>query len=140
VADEAHKAIIARFFEQAVNQRNYPVIDELVAPSFVLHSALLGDVHGGDAYKQSVLGLMDTCQDLHATVQDLIAAEDDSVVARLTYRGTDTGGFVRGYAATGKPFEFGAIYIWRLANSKIVELWQESDRLRLMQQLGIVNL
>jgi len=59
-------------------------------------------------------------------------------VVRLTYRGTDTGGFVRGYPATGKPFEFGAIYIWRLADGTLAELWQEADRARLMQQLGFL--
>jgi steroid delta-isomerase-like uncharacterized protein len=138
VATEAHKAIVRRFFEQAVNRRQYDVIDELVASDFVLHSALLGEVHGGGAYKESVLGLLNPCPDFHATIEDLIGAENDTVVTRLTYQGTDTGGFVRGHAATGKPFEFGAIYIWRLANGKLAELWQEADRVRLMQQLGLL--
>jgi predicted ester cyclase len=79
------------------------------------------------------------CPDFQATVEDLIGADGDTVVTRLTYRGTDTGGFVKGRAATGKPFEFGAIYIWRLANGKVVELWQEADRMRLMQQLGFAG-
>ncbi|MCA1647896.1 MAG: ester cyclase [Chloroflexi bacterium] len=138
MATEAQKAIVGRFFEQAVNQRKYDVIDELVAPDFLLHSALLGEVHGGDAYKHSVLGLLNPCPDFHATVEELIGAENDTVVTRLTYRGTDTGGFLRGHAATGKPFEFGAIYIWRLANGQLAELWQEADRVRLMQQLGLI--
>ena len=51
MATEAHKAIVRRFFEQAVNRRLYDVIDELVASDFVLHSALLGEVYGGGAYK-----------------------------------------------------------------------------------------
>jgi steroid delta-isomerase-like uncharacterized protein len=138
MSTEAQKAIVGRFFEEAINQRKYEVIDELVASDFVLHSAVLGEVHGGDAYKRSVLGLVNPCPDFHATVEDLIGAEGDTVVTRLTYRGTDTGGFVKGHAATGKPFEFGAIYIWRLANGKLAELWQEADRVRLMQQLALL--
>ena len=134
----AHKAIVRRFFEKAVNQRQYEVIDELVASNFVLHSALLGEVHGGAAYKQSVLGLLEPCPDFHATVEDLIGAEGDTVVTRLTYRGTDTGGFVKNHTATGKPFEFGAIYIWRLVDGNLAELWQEAGRIRLMQQLGLL--
>jgi predicted ester cyclase len=105
VSTETDKAVVSRFFEQAINQRHYDVIDEVVASDFVLHSALLGEVHGGDAYKQSVLGLLNPCPDFHTTVEDLIGAEGDTVVTRLTYRGTDTGGFVKGHAATGKPFE-----------------------------------
>jgi len=138
MSGETDKAVVGRFFEEAINQRRYEVIDELVASDFVLHSALLGEVHGGDAYKQSVLGLLNPCPDFRATVEDLIGAEHDMVITRLTYRGTDTGGFVRGHAATGKRFEFGAIYIWRLSNGKLAELWQEADRVRLMQQLGIL--
>ena len=136
---ETDKAVVGRFFDEAINQRHYDVIDEVVASDFVLHSALLGEVHGRDAYKQSVLGLLNPCPDFRATVEDLISAEGDTVVSRLTYRGTDRGGFVKGHAATGKPFEFGAIYIWRLSNGKLAELWQEADRVRLMQQLGILS-
>jgi predicted ester cyclase len=89
-------------------------------------------------FPAALLGLLNPCPDFHATIEDLIGAENDTVVTRLTYRGTDTGGFVRGHAATGKAFEFGAIYIWRLANGKLAELWQEADRVRLMQQLGLL--
>jgi len=138
MSSDADKAVVLRLFNEAINERRFDVLDELVATDFVLHSALLGEVHGGEAYKQSVLGLLKPCPDFHATVEDLIAAEGDTVVTRLTYRGTDTGGFVRGHSATGKPFEFGAIYIWRLANGKLVELWQEADRMRLMQQLDLM--
>ena len=82
--------------------------------------------------------MLTPCPDFHATVHDLIGAEDDTVVTRLTYRETDTSGFVGGHPASGKPFAFVAIYIWRLTNGKLVELWQEPDRLRLLQQLGLV--
>jgi predicted ester cyclase len=139
MSTDADKAVVRRLFDEAINQRRFDVLDEVVGTDFVLHSALLGEVHGGDAYKQSVLGLLNPCPDFRATVEDLIGADGDTVVTRLTYRGTDTGGFVRGRAATGKPFEFGAIYIWRLANGKLVELWQEADRMRLMQQLGFAG-
>ena len=137
MSSDADKAVVLRLFEEVINKRQFDVLDEVVATDFVLHSALLGEVHGGASYKQSVLGLLDACPDLHATVADVIAGERDVVVTRLTYRGTDTGGFVRGHSATGRPFEFGAIYIWRLANGKLVELWQEADRVRLLQQLGL---
>jgi hypothetical protein len=39
----------------------------------------------------------------------------------LTYRGTDTGEFLKGLAATGEPVEFGAIYIWPIVDNKHAE-------------------
>ncbi len=134
---EDNKNLVRRFFDEVVNNRNYDLLDELVAPDFTLHSAIMGEIHGGEAYKQGTLALLNTCPDFRTTVEDLLSGESDTVIARLTHRGTDTGGFVKGHPASGKPFEFTAIYIWRLANGKLVGLWQEADRIRLMHQLGL---
>jgi len=38
--------------------------------------------------------------------------------------------------ATGKPVKYSGIAIFRIANGKIAEQWQESDVVGLMQQLG----
>jgi predicted ester cyclase len=138
LTSDANRGIVRRLYDEAINQRKYDVLDELVAPNFILHSAILGEIRGGEAYKQSAQALLKASEDIHATVDDLIGGENDTVIARLTYRGADTGGFVKGHLATGKPFEFTAIYVWRLANGKLAELWQEADQLRLMRQLGLI--
>jgi steroid delta-isomerase-like uncharacterized protein len=139
MSGEANTAVVRRLFDEVVNARHYGLLDELLAPDVVVHSAVLGEVRGADAYKQSVLALLEPCPDFRATVEDVFPGEGDRVVCRLTYRGTDTGGFVRGHAATGKPFEFSAIYVWRLADGRLSELWQEADRVRLMSQLGLLG-
>jgi predicted ester cyclase len=41
-----------------------------------------------------------------------------------------------GINPTGKPVEFSGVTIGRFRDGKIVELWTETDQLRLMQQLG----
>ena len=41
-------------------------------------------MHGGEAYKQSVLVTLNACPDLHATVQELLGTEAETVVVRLT--------------------------------------------------------
>jgi predicted ester cyclase len=45
---------------------------------------------------------------------DLIA-EDDKVVVRNRWTGTEAG--------TGKKFEFSGIVIWRIAHRQLVERW-----------------
>ena len=132
------KAVVRRFFELAINQRDESVFDELIAPDFVLHSSMLGEVRGAAAFKHSALALVKPCPDLQVAVEDVLEGEHDTVVARVTYRGTDSGGLLPGVPATGKPFEFTAMYLWRLLDGRLAELWQEADRVRLLQALGVL--
>jgi len=130
------KAIVTRFYELVINDRDFAAVDELLAPDFVLHSSMVGEVRGAAGFEGSALALVQACPDLRVTVDDRLAAERDMVVARVTYRGTDTGGLLPGARPTGNPFEFTALYLWRVTRGRLAELWQEADRLRLVQQLG----
>jgi steroid delta-isomerase-like uncharacterized protein len=74
--------------------------------------------------------------DLHISVDDLIG-EGDQVAWRLTVRGTHDAEF-RGVPATGTEVAFGAQYIFRFRDGKIVERWTNFDRLGVMVQLGAI--
>lgn len=126
-----------RFFEEVVFGRRLEVLDELLASEFVAHSSVLGDVHGGAAYSRSIAALLNGSSDLNGSIDDLLSAENDTVVARMTYRGTDSGGLVPGRPASNKAYEFTATYIWRVVDGKLSEMWQEADRARLLQQLQL---
>jgi predicted ester cyclase len=71
--------------------------------------------------------------DLRVDIDDLIA-EDDQVVARLTFSGTHQGEF-RGIAPTGRSISFSAVRIYRLTGGKIVGSWAVQDALGLVSQL-----
>lgn len=123
-----------RIFEEGLNQRNYAVWDELFAADFVAHSAVLGEMHGVEAVKRSFAGFVTPAPDFQATVEDVIMG-GDKLVVRITYRGSDQGSFF-GRPATGKRFVLTALYLLRVVDGRVVELWQEADRLGMMQQLG----
>ena len=55
----------------------------------------------------------------------------------MSNSGTHKGDFF-GTPATGKTIGFGAIFIGRIANGKVVEAWGEADLLGLMQQVGAI--
>ena len=135
-SDDNNMLVVRRIFEQVVNGRDFAAVDELIAPDYVAHSAVLGDVRGVESFKRGFQAFIDPCPDFNATLEDLFAA-GDKVTARVTYRGTDTGGMF-GQAPTGNAFTMGALYVFRLADRKVHELWQEVDRLGLMQQLGAI--
>lgn len=73
--------------------------------------------------------------DLNLTIEDLVA-KGDKVVVRFIARGTHKGEFM-GIPATGIKTVAGAIEIVRIEDRKIVEHWEISDMLSIMQQLGM---
>jgi predicted ester cyclase len=74
--------------------------------------------------------------DLHFTVEVMIA-EGDKVVARLTVSATHKGDFM-GIPATGKHATISVTDINHVANGQSVEHWSDMDTLGLMQQLGVI--
>ncbi len=135
-ASEAQKAVVRRVFDEALNARRLEILDEIVSADFVLHSAMLGEIRGREPYRRAVDALLRASPDLHGHVDALLGAEEDHVIVRVTYTGTDAAGFMTNRPGTGKPFETTAIYIWRMQGDQIAELWQEADRARILQELA----
>ncbi len=74
--------------------------------------------------------------DMHATIDDMVA-EGDKVVVRYTVEGTQQGELL-GVPPSGKRFQTSGISVYRLAEGKIAEQWEQADLLGLMQQLGVI--
>jgi predicted ester cyclase len=128
-----NKALVQRFYEEVLNQKNLTALDQFVAPNAVNHTVPAGFPQGPSQF----LGLhLNAFPDLQVTVEDLLA-DGDKVVARVSYRGTHQGA-IRGIGPTGKPITGMAINILRIANGQIVEHWGLADRLSTLQQLGVV--
>jgi predicted ester cyclase len=135
MSTEENKALIRRAYEEAFNQRNLAVLDEVDAPDFVVHNAST-TMQGLEAFKQFLSLYLTAFADARFTVEDLVA-EGDRVVARHTFRGIHTGDLM-GIAPTGKQVTTTGVTITRFANGKGVELWGNNDDLGLLQQLGVV--
>ena len=133
MSTDDRKALIQQFFEQVINQRNLAALDQFVAPGGVNHTV----PPGMPQEAAQILGLyLNAFPDLKVTVEDLIA-DGDMVEARISYRGTHQGA-LRDMAPTEKQFTAMGINIFRIANGKLVEHWGLSDRLAVLQQLGVV--
>ncbi|HZE27916.1 MAG TPA: ester cyclase [Terriglobales bacterium] len=59
-------------------------------------------------------GALKRFPDMRVSVEDIVA-ENDKVVVRNTWTGTDT--------QTGKKIRFSGIVIWRIAHRQLVERW-----------------
>lgn len=134
---EQNRALFRRFTERIVNEGDLGAADELLAPDFVTHEELPPGIPSGPEGVKQLFQMMRTgFPDLRMSIEDMVA-EQDRVVARLTFRGTHRGEFM-GMPATGRPVEYQAIDIMRVHEGKLAEHWGVSDMMGLMQQLGAV--
>src|SRR5262249_33688433 len=121
---DANKAATARLFA-AVNRGDTATLATLVSPAYVDHDLGPGAPTGLAALQQPLAVSAAAFPDARVTVEALIA-EDDLVVARVTWRGTQRGEFL-GIPPSGRAFAISAISIWRWADGRVVEHWGVFD-------------
>jgi steroid delta-isomerase-like uncharacterized protein len=136
VAEEENKAVIRRWIE-AYNQRDMQAEADVLAPGYVAHvPGAPGPLEGLEAWRQFTAPFTEAFPDLRLTVQD-IAAEGDTIAARVAFRGTHRGEFL-GIPPTDKEVAFSSMEFNRVVDGKVEEHWVELDVFGLMQQLGAI--
>lgn len=121
-------------FAAMLNAGDPEVLNDFLAEEYINHNPFVTD--GLTANKAFWRQWLIAFPDTQVTVDDAFAT-GDRVAGRFTYRATHQGEFL-GIPATGHPIEMRSIDIWRIANGKLVEHWDELNTLELMQQLGAV--
>jgi steroid delta-isomerase-like uncharacterized protein len=133
---EEDLALVRQMEEELFNRRDLAAVDEFISPSYVLRTAGGGMPDGREAVRASIASYLNAFSDLHIAIDELLAI-DGKVVGRFTFTGTHDGDLF-GIPATGKGISVRQIAIYRIENGKVVEEWEVSDQLGLMQQLGVV--
>lgn len=138
MSTETNKSIVRRLFEDAFDQGNLAVLDEIIAPDQVNGGpgALPGMPSGPEGSKMLISAYRNAFPDLHFTIDEQIA-EGDTVVTRWTAHGTHNGEFA-GISPTGKSATVVGIGVDRVENGKIVESWGLFDQFGMLQQLGVI--
>ena len=136
---EDNKALVRRFVEQGWNQKNLAIFDELTASNFAHYDPDFPNVRTREDYKQWFAANRNAFPDFQLTIDALIA-EGDQVVARWTFRGTNTGDIATPMhlPATGKRVQVSGITISRITGGKLTENWQLGDTAGFLQQLGVM--
>lgn len=136
MSTEENKALMRRITEEFINAGNLDAADEFFAADFINYSPGPGMTPDREGLKQYVSMMRSAFPDLHIEEEDIIA-EGDKVVAMGKAIGTHKGDF-RGIPPTGKQITVSVISIVRIAGGKVVERWNITDQLSMMQQLGIL--
>lgn len=133
------KAVIERFFDEAINQQNLEVLDEILSPDFrgsILEYEQTSST--GEELKQGLTMVLNAFPDYHQIIHDWIL-EGEKVVARWTTTGTHDGVY-NGIPPTGKVIREHGIDIFRVVDGLITEHWVELDVLGIYKQMGVVTI
>jgi predicted ester cyclase len=122
-APASTEQVAARFVEEVLNHRNLAVVAELVAPLAIDHSRLA----------LSLLELVTAFPDVQFTVSD-IRSDGEDIFVTSSVSGTHEGPYM-GIPPTGKRATWTRVDRLRVAEGKVVEMWQDSDDAVLASQL-----
>jgi predicted ester cyclase len=138
---EKYPTILHRWFEEVWNQKRDDTIGEMLAEGTVLHG--LNDEEGNplvgpEGFKTMHFAFTAALGDLHVTIEDTII-EGDKIDVRCRVRATHTGEGLR-LTPTNRAVEFTGMGIARVADGKMVEVWNEWDFLKMYAQLDALSL
>ncbi len=130
-----NKEIAARMIN-AINDRNYDLLDEVIAPDLVRHCQATPNLNISslDEFKEFLKVDLKTFPDSHITTEMLIA-EGDMVAGYFTYSGTQEGA-MGPFPPTNKKADLKYLGILRIEDGKIAEMWVEWDNMAFLTQLG----
>jgi steroid delta-isomerase-like uncharacterized protein len=135
MSDDA-KAIVRRLTAEVFDKGDVAVVDELVAPDFVDHTAPPGTPPGPDGVRFVASMFQAAFSGWETEIHGMIA-EGDTVAFWGTGSGIHSGTFM-GIPATGKRISIPGMHIVKVRNGRVAEHWSYNDQMGTMRQLGIV--
>ena len=135
---EQLKAAMREIIEEGWNRGNLDVMDKYYALYYVRHKPPFADINGPAAAKKFVADSRSSYPDQRVTIHELVA-EGNRVVSRWTFKGTQVGESPTTHVSgTGKRVTFSGCNIAHWENGKLVEEWEYSDWLILLNQFGAI--
>jgi predicted ester cyclase len=126
----ANKTLVQRYISEVLAGGRLDLLPDFVSADFVDRTpgAPAGSI-GPEVIRESQARARELFQDIHYTIDDLIA-EGDRVVARYTVKATRKSG------DGGRPIRVTGVTIFHIADGKIREAWIVNDQIELFRQLG----
>lgn len=130
---EQNKATVRRFYA-AFEQNDLEALTAVLAPNLVAYNP---NAQNRDEHLQGVSGWNSIFSDNRFEIIDQIA-EGDQVATHVILRSIHSKAAFQGVPPSGKQIVVPAMTLERIKGGKIVERRVYSDRLGMLQQLGIV--
>lgn len=133
MSTQENRARIQEYIE-TWNKGDMDTLFSFWSPDIVHHTRLAS--HSYEETKQIVLAFVKQFPDMRFEIADIIC-EDDKVVTRLRWHGTQNGNYM-GANGSGSPISCNVIGVARLEDGQIVEHWGVTDELHMFAQMGLV--
>ena len=138
---EDNKAVVARFFEEALDKGNVGLVDDMFTGDCVFHRGDLTEpARGISGIRSIVEKRVQLYRDFRTTIHQMIG-EGDLIATRETHKGIHRGQFptpIGTFDVTGRPIEWTSQVFFRFEGGKISEMWVARDELEILRYLGIV--
>ncbi|HTL52866.1 MAG TPA: ester cyclase [Planctomycetota bacterium] len=128
-----NKRLIERYYAELWNAKKIALAEKILDPNLTFRGSLGNTVSGIEGFKTYMQIVHLAFPDFTNTVEELIA-EKNTVVARLTYGGTNRGELF-GRKGTGRKVTYRGIAIFQIKKGKIVSGYVIGDRTGLQEQL-----
>ena len=133
---EQNKAVIRRFFEEAINKGNLDAMDEVYAhDAEVRLPGVPGDPYGPSGVKRLVAGILTAFPGVQVTI-DALVAENDMVASFISFFGPFQGGSI-GPSPYLPMVAWARMDLFHMFEGRIVEHWADRDDSSVLHQLGI---
>lgn len=133
MSTEENKKVVIRFNKEFFESGNTAITKELLADSFINHTAPPDSPKDASIMIQFITGFHKGFSNISVQINEVLA-EGDKVSLRKTITATHTGDFM-GKKASGKKVEMNVIEIDILKNGKITDHWSKNDFMQVVQGL-----
>ena len=138
MTSEELKTAAERIWKDVFENGNLSVLDQLYADGVILHQAEQPVASGLAAYKQQLTGLRASFSDIQFSFDEMVL-EGDRGVGRWRMSATHTGQLPHiPIPPTGKRVTITGLTLSHMANGMVLEAWEYTDMMGLMQQLGVI--
>lgn len=138
--EEQHKQTVIHYYDEAWNNNNVSVVDEVFKPDYIVENLPPWREPGAAGLKAFLADNHRMFADIRLTIDDILA-EGDKVAVRFSTTAKHVGdlnGPVGLVPATNKIVTWRGFAIFTFENGKVVKTAGASDNMSLMQQLGAV--
>lgn len=129
------KAILSALGDSVFAKKDFSQLEQLIREDYIQHNPLVGQ--GRKGFRDFFEAWFKAVPDFKYELKKIVS-EGDLVWAYGTYSGTQTGNWL-GVPATGKPYSFDAVDIFRIQDGKLAEHWDVLDAYGLFKQLGVIK-